>query len=51
MKQLIRLFIFLTLGFTLWAQEPDDSTVVAPGNKQIEDNSTDIGLFCKDEPI
>jgi len=36
MKQLIRLFIFLTLGFTLWAQEPDDSTVVAPGNKQIE---------------
>ena len=51
MKQLIRLFIFLTLGFTLWAEEPDDSTVVAPGNKQIEDNSTDIGLFCKDEPF
>ena len=51
MKQLLGLFVFLTLGITLWAQEPDDSPVIAPGNKLIEDNSTDIGLFCKEEPF
>ena len=51
MKQLLELFVFLTLGFTLWAQGPDDSTVIATDNKPTEDNSTDIGLFCKDEPF
>ena len=51
MKQLIRLFVFLTLGFTLWAQEPDDSPVIVPGNKPLENNSTDIDFFCKDKPF
>lgn len=51
MKQLPGLFVFLTLGFTLWAQEPHDSPVIVPGNKPLEYNSTDIGLFCKDEPF
>ena len=51
MKQLIRLFVFLTLGFTLLAQEPDDSPVIVPGNKPVETNNTDIGFFCKDEPF
>ncbi|MCK4700144.1 MAG: hypothetical protein KAT38_07405, partial [Bacteroidales bacterium] len=45
------LFVFLTLGFTLWAQESDDSPVIVPGNKPLDDNSTDIGFFCKDEPF
>lgn len=51
MKQLPGLFVFLTLGFTLWAQEPDNSPVIVPGNKPLDDNSTDIGFFCKDEPF
>jgi hypothetical protein len=51
MKQLLGLFVFLTLGITLWAQGPDDSPVIATDNKPTEDNSTDIGLFCKDEPF
>jgi len=51
MKQLPGLFVFLTLGLTLWAQEPDDSPVIVSGNKPLENNSTDIGFFCKDEPF
>lgn len=51
MKQLLGLFVFLTLGFTLWGQVPDDPTFIVPDNNQIEVNNTDIGLFCKDEPF
>ena len=51
MKQLLGLFVFLTLGFTLWGQVADDPTFIVPDNNQIEVNNTDIGLFCKDEPF
>ncbi len=45
MKQLIRLFVFFMLGFTLWAQEPINSPVIVPANKPLENNNTEIGFF------